>query len=621
MFFDFHHEFRTNGTFRHELNTLVVRIKDLDVEEARGRDVGKKREELISAIWRTCHFNASLLVPVMWPAYPQDEPWSMLNQPYGGTFLDFEPGGSIVGVTGRQVGKSSALITRGRILADLIPNYQTLYVVPHPEQLKTYSNRFRDMEQAYRYQVKSQKWRQNLTYKEYPNGSRYEMLHILENSAPSRGKTVDENHFDEYQQFNESLELDVLQTQKASKFKIRIYTGTATVMDSPLSAKYALSSGGVFHVLCPFGHRTDLSDSKHAVECMRPDGMYCVPCRRKGIMTKIDPAIHEIVHAHPDRLAMGMKGIHVPQIVIPRYVRDLAEWVQIYTDFIDFGETKFLQEICGIPTEEGLREITRAHLMEICSDEAGMEARMKRAQGGYYRWVASGCDWGGSDYQPEYSTKLSYTYHCMIGRTIFGQTDILHFKRYDGMDYQDIIEHILYDHQRFNGGALASDVGAGQGYNMLIRKQVPASRHFMFNLVGNLLVPMAEPVKEHMFNTYSLNRTDSLTTLFQAVRNKKLRCFPWNEAEKHLLQFLNAYRVPVETPGGNKFRYIKPGSKCDDAMQAANFAYVLIRIMSGEALVEDPSLRRSIAARLAGRDDPEPGNWGAWPVEGGHQAY
>jgi len=622
MFFDLRREIQTNGAFRHELTTRIEQIKVLDELEKRGRPIGKKRDALVRSILRLCKYNASLLVPMLWPSYPQDEAFSMLTQPYGSTFLDFTPGGSITAVTGRQAGKSSALIVRGRVLSDLIPNYGTLYVAPHPEQVKTYANRFREMERAYRYPIKDQRFRQNLTYKEYPSGSKYEMLHILENSAPARGKTVDENHFDEYQQFNESLELDVLQTQKASKFKTRIYTGTATVLDSPLSCKYDLSSGGVFHIICPVcGGRTDMGDKQHAVECMRIDGMYCVPCRRKGRLVKIDPTNAEEVHARPGRLAMGFKGIHVPQIIIPRYVLDKAEWVQIYSDFVDFGDAKFLQEICGIPVEEGLREITRAHLIAMCESLGDINARKKLANSGHYRWIASGCDWGGSDYRPEYSTKLSYTYHCIIGRTVFGQTDILHFRRYDGMDYRDIIQRILQDHKDFKGGALASDVGAGAAYNMLLRESMSAMRHFMFNLVGNILVPLAAPRKEHMFNTYSLNRTDSLTTLFQAIRNKKIRCFDWNEAEKHLMQFLNAYRVPIEAEGGNKFRFIKPGTKADDAMQACNFAYVLIRMMSGESIVEDPSLANTIRARLEGRDDAETGGWSTWPITAGHEAF
>lgn len=608
----------TDGSFLRKISSLIQRIKTLDEEEERGREVDEDRQLLIVELLRACHFNGSLLLPLLWPSWPRDAPLSFVKQPFSMHFLDFNPGGSLAMVTGRQAGKTSGLAVRGRLFSDIIPRYKTLYVAPHPEHAKTYRDKFRELERAYRFPVSDNKYRQNLGFKEYPNGSEYQIMHILANSAPARGKTVDENDFDEYQLFDENLEADVLQTQRASKLKMRLYVGTATTIDSPLAAKYELSSQGAYHVFCPHGHRTDMSDKAHAIECMAPDGMLCVPCRRKGIRTRIDPENCELVHKHPERLKMGNKGVHVPQIVIPRYVRDLEEWVTIYQDFDTYGESKFLQEVCGIPVEEGQRELTRAHLMAICTNDEGPEARAKRAVSGHYKWVASGCDWGGSDYQPEHSTKLSYTYHAVIGKTFRNEIDILHFRRYDGMDYEDIVERILADHRKFKAGAIASDAGAGQGYNMLIRKAIPATRHFIMNLSGSIKVPLAIPKQDHPFNFYNLHKTDSLTMLFRAIRNKNIRCFNWNEAMPHLMQFLNAYRVPSDAAGGG-FRYIKPGSKADDAMMACNFAYAMVQIMSGEEVVPDPSLSSALRARLA--DDVEPASWGGFPIDGGHAAY
>jgi hypothetical protein len=50
-----------------------------------------------------------------------------------------------------------------------------------------------------------------------------------------------------------------------------------------------------------------------------------------------------------------------------------------------------------------------------------------------YRYVVSGMDWGGSDYNPAIKTKLSYTVHAILGVRTDGIMEGLHFKRYSGL--------------------------------------------------------------------------------------------------------------------------------------------------------------------------------------------
>lgn len=101
---------------------------------------------------------------------------------------------------------------------------------------------------------------------------------------------------------------------------------------------------------------------------------------------------------------------------------------------------------------------------------AQIQDKIKR---GYYSLIVSGCDWGGSDYNPAIKTKTSYSVHTILGVAPDGCIDILHCKRYAGMDYREIINDILAHHKKFNARVIASDYGVGMAYNMLIRDIVP----------------------------------------------------------------------------------------------------------------------------------------------------
>jgi hypothetical protein len=164
------------------------------------------------------------------------------------------------------------------------------------------------------------------------------------------------------------------------------------------------------------------------------------------------------------------------------------------------------------------------------------------------------------------------------------------------MDYRSIATSICDDHAAYNAVGIASDFGVGAAYNMLLREnpKIKAERHFIFNYVGPQSSLVKAPANGGWFNQYSLNRTESITTLYDGIKKGRIRCYDWDLAEERVLEFLNLYRMPVESPGGNAtFKYQRHGSKADDTLHAVNFAYCLARIILQEPIVEDPTLRRT----------------------------
>ena len=235
-------------------------------------------------------------------------------------------------------------------------------------------------------------------------------------------------------------------------------------------------------------------------------------------------------------------------------------------------------------------------LINICTlgDQSPL---IKRAEERKYRFVVSGCDWGGSDYDISLKTKVSYTVHIMLGQNLDKTFDIIHMKRYEGMSYRNIADDIMHWHNKLKGNALGADFGVGMAYNMLLREKMDPARHLIFNYTGPNTVPAKE--SKIQFNQFSLNKTDSITSLYYAIKNRRIKCYNWAVAKEFLKDFLNLYRTPTDSnAGANTFVYRRHGAKADDTLHAINFAYIVARLYLQEPLVEDISVLRRIEKSL-----------------------
>ena len=404
------------------------------------------------------------------------------------------------------------------------------------------------------------------------------------------------------QHMDASLLPELEQVQKASLIPSTVYAGTSLTIDTLLEAKWDMSSQGSWHIRAGDGRRwLNCADPDEAIKMIQPEGLTCPHTSRI-----LNPSAGEFVHAFPNILQAGYKGLHIPQIVIPDFVGKPNKWNEIWKAFCEYDRKKFLQEILGIPTAEGAREITEQDLKDMCvlprKEKLLLDAKAKK-----YKYIISGCDWGGSDYNPATRTKLSYTVHAILGLDAkTGDFHILHIRRYSGMKYQEVIAEIIKDHVRYGGTAMASDFGVGAAYNMLLRESpyINPDQHLILGYVGPKAAPIAPPSGHSWYNQFSINRTESITKLYTDIRrvDPRIKCFPWDECATYMDDFLNLYRVPVENPttGATEFKYQRHGSKTDDTLHAVNFAYTLGRLLLGEPMLEDKALMERVRAKLRG---------------------
>lgn len=388
---------------------------------------------------------------------------------------------------------------------------------------------------------------------------------------------------------------EILYTKTMSELPTVVYSGTALSVDTLLEANWLDSSMGMWHVRAGDG-KTWLNMFDKETLFKVCDNIQGPTCPITGKLLKVTDGC--FVHAKQGNMNSGRIGVHIPQCIIPDIAYNAQRWMEVYQKIQRDDPKKVMQECFGIAVSEGSREISERDLMRLCVLTDSAEELKKKCHNGYYKTVISGCDWGGSDYNPAMKTKTSYTVHCIIGIAPDGCIDILHYRRYAGMMYDEIARTIVAEHKAYKGFAIASDFGVGLAYNMEIRKQVPFDRHFIMSYVGPNSAPVSIPAGAHMQNQLSINRTEALTNVFRDVKRfdpQRIRCRNWGEMQPFLSDWLNMFRVPVEMPGGqNLFKYVRAATKADDALHAFAFAYVLAKIYRGDSLVKDPALEKRI---------------------------
>ncbi len=553
-------------------------------------------------IWAACGRNLSPLMGHYFPKYPKNRPMSMRERPFNMVFLFLMAYHTWVMRGSRQIGKSVSLGTRQRLGAHMFPKFRSLYVAPHTEPLNTYCRKYAEIDRAFRYPGPTgDKFKQNMAYREYANGAIVEMLRIQTSATPARGKSYDEVLYDECQLFDPGLETEVLEVLNDSAIKSVVYAGTSTTTETLLEARYQEGTRGVWHIV---------KDNGQTINCGDPEQVlpYIGPYRMEDPKTghKIDPLNGYYRFENPKGADDRIISVHVPQIINPDKVINPLEWNGIYKTMIR-DPKKMIQEKLGIPLAEANQEVSENDLKRICVLSDSPATRKEKSRKGYYRFVVSGFDWGGSDYNPMTRTKVSSTVHSIIGVAPDDKVHILHIRRHAGKDYKHIMNDIVSDHRAYSAGAMASDFGGGQHYHALLRSHpmLDATRHVIFDYAPPEAPVCAPPKKSTLENMLMLNRTESITALYMAIvmADPILLAPSWLEMEEYLRDFLNMNRVLIDKERGNKgrrFVYHRHPSRPDDVVHSLNFAFSLLRLSVQQMLIEDPAARTMIRNAVYG---------------------
>jgi hypothetical protein len=614
-FFDLEYRLKTDTAFANQCQKRMDLVADSLARANKDPRYKKEAQARTFDVLRLTGYNpivfSKYLVPVMFEGKPLD----FKEYPLAYYLTPIIPELDLTIMGSRQISKSSTIAFRFLAIGHLMRSYVGYYIVPHPEHLKTFARRFDDMYQGFRFKMTTAKHGEasNLYYKKFRKGSNFSLFHVLEDDTKARGKTGDELVFDEYQNFDVDFHETIDEILAASHWRVKIKTGTSLHTDTALNYSFERSSMGYWHIFCPKCNHENIPLKEEGVlDMIQPEGPCCIKCG-----TLLNPSTGLYVHRYPDRINRQNPriGIHVPQLFTPAVLNNKARWRAMYDKKVSGGSVdRFLQENVGLPTEQGLREVTEKDLQQMCREDNG-DAR----QGcGYYqklalsrkhyRFILSGCDWGGSDHNRASRTKVSTTVHAMAGMLPNGNLDLIHFRRYEHMDYAGIIDDITTMHKKLNGYAIATDFGVGYYYNTQLRLKIPESKHLIFQYTGPRSKVIARPPATEMRNHFVVNKTETISMLYEALKNGMLKSFRWEEASPFLNDFLQVYRNVVEsTIGLSTFTWASNPSKPNDALQACNYILILSKILRGEAIFEDPQLELEVRRSLLSGGQISPG--------------
>lgn len=598
--FDLARRLKDDGEFRNALHLSQQRMADLEgIKARRPLDYIHQRDKIIASIWKDSGRNLSLLVPYYFPKYPKSRPMSMLDRPFNMILMFLLVHWTFVLRGSRQIGKSTSIGVRMRMIAEMVPRFRSLYIAPHMEPLKTFGRKFSEINDNFRFPVTSSKLKQNLYYRTYHNGSSCDLVKVQTSATTVRGKTADDISLDEVQLLDAGLEMEILETLNDSSIKSLLYAGTSTTSESLLELRFQEGTQSTWQVLIDNDTRTiDCGDPEQVIPCIGPN---CMLHPKTGV--PIDPLRGFYKHLNPAGFDRRTVSVHIPQIINPDISGNVLEWGNLYKMLVR-DPKKFTQEKLGIPVAESSAEITEADLKRMCVDVPGPEERLRRVREGYYRVIVSGADWGGSDYNPYTKTKVSYTTHVILGLAPDDRVHLLFCRRHSGKDYKTIINLMAADHARYGAQSIGTDFGVGETYHEIMRSHphFRADRHVIFHYTGPRS-PVCSKMESNLERVLNLNRTETITALLVAMSMPEplILAPAWTEMAEYLVDFLNIHRHLAEkTDGQRHFLYTRNASKPDDVVHACNFAYSLLRLTFNQLLISDPASRKLLREATLG---------------------
>jgi len=476
-----------------------------------------------------------------------------------------------ISLCGRQTGKTSS--AAASMLMNLIwrQHFDIMYLAP----LAIYTQRLHQVHFApfikncrLPWPIVDRDCVNNVNAKSFLTGSHFHAASLYNSAANAIGIKIDSLVFDECQDLNRDFIPMAQETLKNSEFRWESYFGTARTMDNTIQTLFDESSMDEWHMRCGCGLWVIPDREHHAISMIQKQGISCPQCSRL-----IDVTRGEWVSRHPER-AKEFRGRHIPATIVKDLLLPHGRYIDtIYNKLHGvsrYSESKFLQEVLGISSDQGGRPITPAEVAaaSILPISASSQTRTSN-----YLSLAGGADWGGAEI-------VSFTVGTVVGWTSEGKFHCLGATRPTGVVENERHLPLAGFFQRIGQGQLYG-IGADVGFVGGVQNRN------LQRAAGIKTASIGYGTKKNFYqalenNHFVVDRTTLIYIVYTLIREGKL-LFPageWFETFSHDLTA--TFVEEIEAPNGARNRrYCRYSQRPDDFLHALGYAVFICALGSG----------------------------------------
>jgi hypothetical protein len=456
--------------------------------------------------------------------------------------------------SGRQSEKSTTLAAKMVIYSIAIPGFNTLYVNYSGKQLSDFSEDKLKQFLLYSPYVHSHYFmgssiRDRVQDKVLLNSSHITLRNAGKLSHKSiQGISADLLTFDETQNLLTDVIQDVEETTGHSKYKLKIYAGTARTTNNTLESYWQWSSQNEYMVKCMHCNNWNYLDEK----VIGVNDYICSKCGGNINMR----------NGHWVKSVSGsdFEGFRIPQMIVPSYTfNDIKFKYNHYTHQI------FYNNVLGLPYDMAEMPITDMELRRCCINDTFNTGDLEGIA------AFAGIDWGPGGEGDEKKAHTVIT----IGIPESDHIKVMYIEKLKDSNPEEQVKRIAALIRLYNVRFVLADWGFGVMQNSILSRMDGV--HVWPSFYTENLSAMVKWDNEK----YIFNRTKIMTHVFSMLKNIKIQFPKYQFVEPFFKDYLNIYRDSRNTAHSDIMFYNHSPERPDDAFHSLVYLVSCIGLVNG----------------------------------------
>lgn len=447
------------------------------------------------------------------------EPFSFVGREYLIPIYD-TPARRTIFKFGRQSEKTTTLGNKLIVTSAMSPFMRTLYVAPQQKQVEEFSktriSKPIRMSETLKVNMRGKHVVDNVTEKEFANGSTISFRAVYFDADGTRGLAMDAVVADEIQDIYYDHFPVIEESVSHSTLKTLSYAGTPKTFDNSIEHYWGMSTQNEWVIPC---NRCGGGDYRFwnvvGYESVQPHGLSCTRCGKL-----IDPRDASAQWASM-RSEEWLRNPPIEPFEGYRIAQPMVSWLrwsEIMTKKLTYSIAMFHNEVLGLSYDAGTKLIN-PQALRTCSTGLTMdEATLYVGRTALYM----GIDWGGGGVDSKSFTAIT------IGGYDAGKFAIIYMRRLEGMDAEPenvkkIVSQLVH---KFRIHMIGVDYGGGYVFNDYLIRTYGKQKILSYQYVNTKRIYF-----DSVLARFMANRTEVLmAVLVNAINRTDVFSFPkWED--------------------------------------------------------------------------------------------